>query len=239
VPATYEAVPEIHFVHPLLVKFSLHYTYVTGRGGPYFTQEFVVTPDLIVTRLKALQSYPFGLTVPLLENDGRPLEISMSGEWLGTNYPEGQDQQCFVLLNSNTAIDTTASSIKSTYGWLKPVKVSTSEPSVDVLIYPRTAEDPSANTLRESFSWTKDGFRTALGEVDGNLYRSEHAAGGLGKGIDFDQDGKEDFRFSQICKFFIQLEGGIPTAIEVDREVTVYKGDQSIPLKAFKPHYFQ
>ncbi len=238
VPGTYQAIPEIHFVHPLLVRFSLHYTYVTGRGGPYFTQEFVVTPDLVVTRLRAKQPRSFGLTVPLLENDGRPLEVDIEGEWVSTKYPEGDDQQCFVFLNANTEVDTSANSIRSTYGWLRPVKVSTTENSVDVLVYPRKGGDPHAREVRDSFSWTEDGFKTVFGEVMGNVFIGRNAAGGSGKGIDLDKDGEEDIQFSQTCKFFLQLKERRVVAVEVDRDLIVYQGGKSFHLKAFEPFYF-
>ncbi|HKJ67693.1 MAG TPA: hypothetical protein VKA68_07030, partial [bacterium] len=66
------------FVHPLLVKFTVTYHYATGRGGPYFHHEFIVTPDGVLTRLTSPQGIPLAATVPLLTDDGRPLQVRVN-----------------------------------------------------------------------------------------------------------------------------------------------------------------
>ncbi|WP_114749089.1 hypothetical protein [Pleomorphovibrio marinus] len=238
VPKTYEATPEIHFVHPFLVKFSLHYSYVTGRGGPYFTQEFIITPDLVVTRLKSPQSLSFGLTVPLLENDGTALELNIDKDQMTTSYGDGQDQQCYIPINREVDIDSSAKSIKSTYGWLKPVRVTSPEKTLDMLVYPRNANDPSASQVKASFSWTQNGFTSILGTMEGDIYRGNNAAGGFGDRFDTNQDGIIDLRFDKECMFVIQMGNGKIKAIETDREVVVEFGEESLPIKAYEPYTF-
>ena len=60
----YRADAIVDFVHPLLVKFRLTYHYVTGRGGPCFHHEFIVTPDGVWTRLQPIQTVEYGLNHP-------------------------------------------------------------------------------------------------------------------------------------------------------------------------------
>lgn len=233
--ANYQAVPEVHFVHPLLVKFTLHYSYGTGRGGPYFKQHFTVTPDLVVSRLSTPQSLPYGLTVPLLENDGRPLQTGIKEQMVFTGYEENGDKQYFISLNEDTQIHSEATSIRSTYGWLKPLRFESKEPSVDLMVYPKSPADPDAGDLLSSFSWTKDGFSTALAQIGEKTYIGHTAAGGEGKRMDLDGDGTVDVRFSENCQFMLQLESGQVIRVEVDREATMtYLGDE-YPLSASKP----
>jgi len=106
----------VDFAHPLLVKFTVVYSYVTGRGGPYFHQEFIVTPDGILTKLSSPQKKPFALTVPLLENDRRELRIKISENIASTSYAETEDEQNFINLNEDVLINAVAPSIQSSYG---------------------------------------------------------------------------------------------------------------------------
>jgi hypothetical protein len=231
----YRAIPEVEFVHPLLVKFRLLYTYVTGMGGPYFSQDFVVTPDGILTRLQCLQKTPFALTIPLLENDGRPLNTQLTQHIASTSYSPQGDEQNFISLNKNTTIDDQSPSIQSTYGWLKPVRFQSPENSNDVFIYPRNAADPTAENFLDSFQWLENGFSSVLGSVKDKLYVGRTSAGGLGKAIDLDGDGKADVQFDQECNFILQLDRGKVKAAEADRRAEMqYRGNKYL-LQPFFP----
>lgn len=236
-PKNYQIVPEVVFVHPLLVRFTLHYTYVTGRGGPYFSQEFTITPDAIVTRMRALQKTVHGVTVPLLENDGQGLHVSISDKIVRTRYPEGTDEQNYLSLNQQSTISQEAASIQSTYGWLKPVRFQTTEPSTDVLIYPKRRQDPDAQEVLQSFEWTSDGFQSVLGKVSGTTYLSTTAAGGEGDLMDLTGDGQINATFDRRCQFFFQLSDGKATVVEVDREVTLWLNGKKYSLTPFEPIY--
>ncbi|MBD3630870.1 hypothetical protein [Cyclobacterium sp.] len=225
--ANYQAIPEIHFVHPLLVKFTLHYSYVTGRGGPYFKQHFTLTPDLVVSRLSSPQSLPYGLTVPLLENDGRPLQTGMNEKMVYTGYEQDGDRQYFISLNKEAQIHSDAEAIRSTYGWLTPVRFESKEPSVDLMVYPKSPENPDASDLLASFSWTEDGFSTAMAEVGEKSYIGLTAAGGEGKEMDLNGDGLVDVSFNNSCQFVLQLENNKVIRAEADREVILnYQGEE-------------
>jgi hypothetical protein len=237
VPATYQGEAEIHFVHPLLVRFTIHYSYVTGRGGPYFSQEFILTPDLLVTRLKSAQKVPFGLTVPLLKNDGRELITDITNHMAHTGFSKSGDRQYFIGLNENMRADTSAKSIQSTYGWLKPVRFESNDPSLDLMVYPKSASEISAEKLNKGFRWHSNGFSTPLASVSGNMYRSKNAAGGEGVEMDLDDDGKSDVTFDKSCLFMFQLKDNTIDWVEADRNVSMkymgktYQLSAAVPLK--------
>jgi hypothetical protein len=235
-PATYQGEAEIHFVHPLLVRFTIHYSYVTGRGGPYFSQEFILTPDLLVTRLKSAQNLPFGLTVPLLENDGRELNTEITKNIAHTGFSKSGDRQYFIGLNENIRTDTSAASIQSTYGWLKPVRFETKDPSLDLMVYPKSPPGMSAMKISKGFKWHSDGFSTPLASVTGNQYRGKNAAGGEGVEMDLDGDGKSDVFFDKKCLFMFQLKDNTIFRVESDRKVSMkylgkkYQLSANVPL---------
>ncbi|WP_373497611.1 hypothetical protein [Aquiflexum sp.] len=234
-PRDYRVIPEVEFVHPLLVKFKLLYTYVTGMGGPYFSQEFTVTPDGIMTRLKSLQNIPFGLTVPLLENDGRPLINNITDRIASTAYDKNGDEQNFISLNSNLVINKDSPAIQSTYGWLKPLRFQTDSLSNDVFIYPRNSSEPHAKEFLDSFQWLENGFSSILGTVSGNLYIGRTSAGGEGRALDINGNGEIDVQFDQLCRFILQLEEGKVVHAEADRKVKMIYRNKEYLLTPFQP----
>lgn len=234
-PANYQGEAEVHFVHPLLVKFTIHYSYVTGRGGPFFSQDFVLTPDLLVTRLKSAQELPFGLTVPLLENDGRSLQTQISADRAHTGYSTLGDRQYFISLNESVELDTTAASIQSTYGWLKPVRFETTEATVDLLVYPKRAGEMEADRIKEGFRWTPDGFETPFARVGEDFYIGKEIAGGEGKSMDVDGDGEAEVSFDQNCLFVFQLENGSIKQAESDRAVEMNYEGKTYQLLPYQP----
>ncbi len=234
-PKDYRVTPTVHFVHPLLVKFTLTYHYATGRGGPYFKQDFTVTPEGILTELYALQDKPFALNVPLLVNDGRALATEIANGIASTGYAGQEDRQFFISLNEDAQLIEEQDSLQSTYGWLKPVRFTTERDTNTVFVYPRTTSDPEVKLVKESFQLQHEGFSSILGSVQGNIYISPSAAGGEGKEIDFNQDGKADVTFNKPCKFILQLENDKVIAVEVDRPVTMQMDNGLFSLEAYKP----
>jgi hypothetical protein len=80
-----------------------------------------------------------------------------------------------------------------------------------------------------------DGFESKLGSVRGNLYAGRTSAGGEGKAIDCDGDGRDDVTFDRECRFVLQLRDGQSTAMEADRKVTASIGGKRFKLKSFEP----
>ncbi|MEZ5042454.1 MAG: hypothetical protein R2828_21315 [Saprospiraceae bacterium] len=223
------------FVHPLLVKFKVLYAYVTGQGGPYFQQEFMVTPDGVMTYLSSPQDIPFGLTVPLLVNDGRALETRVSDRIASTGYLGAGDTQHFIGLNEDMTVAITGAEVRSTYGDLLPVKFQSEEKKQVLFIYPKSREDVDARAVLESFALTANGFSSLLGKVDGTLYIGRHSAGGYGAFLDVNQDGQAELSFERACGFIAQLKDGKITAVETDAEVAMTWNGRTIMMKAFVP----
>jgi hypothetical protein len=92
IPVEYTASFSQSFQHPLLVRFRLTYrpTGSAAAGSPTLTQDFVVTPDGVYVTLTSSTTARFGMTFPLLVNDGRnALTTSTSGGIASVRYTAG------------------------------------------------------------------------------------------------------------------------------------------------------
>ena len=146
------------------------------------------------------------------------------------------DQQNFIALKETHQIDASASPVRSGYGDLRPVRVTDSRgATVETFVYPRSAGDPSAEDVLASFRRNGADFSSVLGRVKGDLYVGRTSAGGFGDGIDLDNDGIDDVKFSRPCRFILQLANGKAIAVEADREATTTIGAQKLTLKPFTP----
>lgn len=146
------------------------------------------------------------------------------------------DQENFIALKSSHQIDTSAPLVRGGYGDFRPVRVTDSRGgTVETFVYPRSAGDPSAEAVRDSFVRTGGDFSSVLGWVRGTLYRGRTSAGGVGQGMDINQDGKDDVTFDQSCAFILQLKEGRVTSVETDRPVKAVIGGKSRSLEAHVP----
>jgi hypothetical protein len=102
-------------------------------------------------------------------------------------------------------------------------------------IYPRNGEDPPSEEVRASFRLKEGGFESALGSVQGTLYAGRTSAGGQGRSIDCDGDGKPDAIFNDVCQFVLQLREGKILAIEADRKTAVQIRGKRIALDPYLP----
>ena len=146
-----------------------------------------MTPDAIlsvVTKTGADTS-AWGVTWPLLENDGAPLTRSGSDRMASVRYPGGTDQQNFIADRCPSVL-TPEKPVRSTYGDLRPIRVTVGGEGNRTLIYPRGAGDPDAEAVRKSLVMTARGFRSIAGHVFGDTYVGLHSAGGFGKQIDIE-----------------------------------------------------
>ena len=176
-----------------------------------------------------------GLTIPLLENDGRALQTMIHDQIASTMYAAGEDQQNFICLNPNAEMSGEDESICSAYGWLKPILVKTDDAPIDVFVYPKSTGQPEAKQVAGSFQNSDQGFSSILGRVQGKLYIGNTAAGGEGDQIDLDSNGEADIRFSQTCQFILQLQKGKVKKVETNRDVTMIYKNQEINLRAYQP----
>ena len=235
-PDRYEGHFSVKFAHPLLVRCAIDYAPIPGASGPRFRHEFLLTPDGILATLRSDDAAEFGVTWPLLENDGEALKTHVEDGLATTAYDDAGDQQCFLAVGDDQSmIDRADEPLQSTYGWLRPVRSTAAGKINRTFIYPRNASEPSAQKVRESFRITNDGFESATASVHGNLYVGPTSAGGEGQRIDIDGDGDADVTFDAPCSFIIQIREKKPIAIEADRKINATVHGKPIALDAYAP----
>lgn len=235
--ATYQGTWSAPFVHPLLVRCSITYAPKFGRSGPVFRNDFVLTPDGILSTVRKISpgDVPWGVTWPLLENDGRPLSRTISARTATVHYPGSTDKQCFLALHARPALAVEDCAFRSTYGDLRAVRMTTPDEESRTFIYPQSNGDPSAEDVQRSFVVNSNGFHSLLGRVEGNLYIGRTSAGGFGNQLDLDNDGKPDATFSKMCGFVVQLKKGKIVAVEADRAVTMKISGHELMLTPYHP----
>ena len=235
--ARYEGVWSVEFVHPLLVRCAVDYRPKQGESGPTFRNEFILTPDGVYSEVRKTSpdAVKWGVTWPLLENDGRTLARTRGAYLESAGYEGSPDRQNFLALAASPPEVTPEEPLRSTYGDLRPVRVVTAEEANRTFVYPAGAGDPAADAVRAGFQVTPAGFRSVLGRVAGKLYAGRTSAGGFGTEISLGGDGKPDVRFSRECGFLLQLDRGKVTAIETDRAVTADVRGRRLALEAYSP----
>lgn len=233
---------EVAFAHPLLVRCTIVYHQETGVSGPAFYQELTITPDGVLSRLRATGAEAFGLTLPLLQNDGRELLVALDGNVASVAYPPetgNGDTQCFIALDQEGVLEAAGDAILSAYGYLLPVRQTAPGDVITTFIYPRTQDDPPAAVVRDSYTPLEDGFSTMLGRVEGRLYWGRHAAGGYGDALDMDGDGAPDVKFPQPCGFIVRHDAGRVTAVESDCDTSVELHGHTYELTAHTPMFLE
>lgn len=229
----YEGVWSVQFVHPLLVRCAIDYRPRAGQSGPSFRDEFILTPDGVlstVTRTSPEVSQ-WAVTWPILENDGAPLKCSRSKYVASVRYPGGTGQQNFIALDG-APILTATPSLRGSYGDLLPIRVKAEGAVNRTLVYPQGPGDPDVESVRKSFALTSGGFRSVLGEVSGTIYRGRTSAGGFGTQVDIKGHGTADAKFDQPCGFLLQIQDGVVTSVEADRAVNAEIQGRAVTLKS-------
>jgi hypothetical protein len=216
------------------VRCAIDYAPFKG-SGPSFHQDFILTPDGVLVTTHAKNATDFGVTWPLLENDGAPLRTKVGEHSATTSYGEGADEEAFLSVNAGTLMAEIDEHLQSTYGWLLPVRALATDGLEQTFVYPRSPKDPTAEKVRESLRITDDGFQSGLGVVRGTLYVGRTSAGGEGQAIDLDGDGKPDVTFDAPCQFVLQLRDKKVVAVEVDRKTTAHVAGQKIALEPYHP----
>ncbi len=237
-PEVYEATWSVQTVNPAIVRCTLEYRPTTGQAGPSFRDRFVITPDGVLSTVEKISSgaASWGVTWPLLIDDGRPLHTRISGRITETSYVPGGDTESFLAIDRDGTLDAGAKPVRSTFGDLLPIRMNTPGGTSHTFVYPHNAGQPDAATVLKSFRLNARGFESVLGRVDGDVYISPTFAGGNGREVDVNGDGTADVRFDRECGFVLQIGDGRVTEIEVDRPVTVrlrgrdYRPSAYVPL---------
>lgn len=242
-PKKYQATWTVQTVNPAIVRATLEYRPVDG-SGPSFRDRFVLTPDGMLSTVEPIGEAPasWAATLPLLVNDGQPLKPSVGGRLAETSYPAaGQglaDTESFLALDSDTRLDATASTVRSTYGDLLPVRLERTGDTQHTFVYPHDRTEPSASAVLASFRLTKDGFDSILGRVSANVYVGATFAGGTAKEVDIKGNGTISLRFNQQCGFVLRRRGGRVSALETDRDVEAELDGRTVHTRAYQPIYF-
>jgi hypothetical protein len=236
-PDRYEAFFTTQFTHPLLVRCRVEYRPKKGEAGPAFANDFIVTPDGILSTLTSgSASTEYGVTWPLLAFDGAvSLDTALTPHLASVSFPGEADQQNFIALHPSPTITATDAVRRSSYGDLLPVRMVSDTTNNVTFIYPRSTGDPSADAVRKSYRRAGDGFSTLVGRVRGNTYVGRTSAGGEGTGIDLNNDGAADVTFGLYCGFVLELNNGSVTKAEADRAVTATIQGQTVSLEAYTP----
>jgi hypothetical protein len=209
-----------------------------GQVGPTFRDELIITPDGVLSTVTG--STPgFGVTWPVLENNGAPLRTSTGAKIATTALGAGRDEQSFIALQATASLAANDAAVRGGYGDLRPLRLTAAPSStVETFIYPRNPGDPSAESVRTSFVRNGSDFASVLGRVQGTLYVGRTAAGGVGRSIDLDGNGTPDVTFSTTCAFVLQLRQGKVLAIEADATVTANVQGRTVSLTPSTPVSF-
>ncbi|HDP35150.1 MAG TPA: hypothetical protein ENN29_08595 [Candidatus Hydrogenedentes bacterium] len=238
--ANFRGTLDVGFVHPMLVRCTVVYHQETGVSAPVFYQELTITPDGVLSELRSPDASEFGLALPLLQNDGRELDIAVADGIASVTYPvdvgDG-DQQNFIAVDGDGVIEVADAAILSSYGYLLPARQTARGGVARTFIYPRNADEPTAREVRDSFRLTEQGFSSVLGRVEGALYAGRTAAGGYGDRMDVNGDGKDDIILSEPCGFIAQHRQGRITAVETDAAVSADVQGQRITLEIHEPYF--
>jgi len=235
VPQRYRGKFSASFVHPLLVRCAIDYEPFQRGGGPAFHHEFILTPEGVLATLHSQGSQPFGVTWPLLTDDGAALHTGVTPSSASAAYSVEGDQENFLQIGDGGVVAEKGGEILSTYGLLLPVRAGAGDGVNRTFIYPRSGQDPAAETVHKSFRITDDGFESALGWVHGSLYAGPSSAGGEGNGISLRPGAAPDVTFDVTCKFVLQLRKGHIAAIETDRKCVATLGARKVELEPYSP----
>jgi hypothetical protein len=170
-----------------------------------------------------------------LTNDGNPLVLAIKPRIAAASYPKQSDRQSFLALDPSAALDQHQSLVRSTYGDLRPIIVTTTTAENRTFIYPHNQDQPSEDSVLETFKLTADGFQSTLGSVAGNVYIGRSIAGGVARQLTLSGKGAPDIRFSAECSFLLQLSRGKIVAVETDRPVHVSLPGAEFDLAAYRP----
>jgi hypothetical protein len=173
--------------------------------------------------------------VPVVVDDGRPLDVKLTPPCIAVSYPReigpSGDEQNFLLLDAHADVHADEP-IRSAVGWLKPLRVTNREGEVTVFVYPRSAGDPTGAEVAAGFRLLDDGFTCCLGSVRGKLYEGRTSAGGEGPGIVLDAG---ELAFAAACRFVLQRDATGATALETDRATEVQWRGSTLRADKFTP----
>ncbi len=236
----YRAEWRTEIVNPVLVRGVIAWRPLPGQIGPAFETTLWITPDGIFseTSKTGADPLPWAVTWPLLVNDGRPLDVQITSSSGSTSFQPGGDVESFLAVGQHTKVESSAQTLRSSYGDLLAARAVTSDDIDRTFIYPHHADSPSVEAVEQSFHRTAGGFTTVLGQVEGDQYIGDSIAGGEGSSLSLVPGTPPSVTFERRCNFLAQREHDKIAAIEVDRDVVAHVANKRIALKAYQPVRF-
>ena len=233
----YRAEWHAEFVHPALVRGTLTWHPLPGFDGPTFETRLWITPDGVYTETTKTSIAPvqWGVTWPLLINDGRPLVTSIGKSFASTGFTRGEDQESFLSVGRQATIETAVPKMRSTYGDLLALRVVSSGATNSNFIYPHNSDQPSAAEVQGTMRRTKNGFTSILGRVEDDIYVGKTVAGGEGRELRLSSGAGPALIFDRSCGFLAQIRDGRMVAVETDRDVTARIDKTTLTLRAHRP----
>jgi hypothetical protein len=233
----YRAEWHAEFVHPALVKGTIGWHPLAGHTGPSFETKVWISPDgvLAETRKTSGDADEWGMTWPLLVNDGRPLMNEVNGAAASTSYDRKGDEGNFIDIDGDARVVADGPRFRSTYGDLLAMRALARDGLQRTFVYPRSAGQPSATEVERSLRRTQHGFTSVLGTVEGDVYISSTMAGGEGNSFTLPHQAKPALVFDQRCGFVTRVSGGRVVSVETDRDVTAHVGARTVVLRAHEP----
>lgn len=228
------------FVHPALVRGVLSWRPLPGSTGPEFQTRLWITPDGVYTETTKTSPDPvqWGMTWPLLVNDGQDLATVIDKSIASTSYPGGGDQESFLAVDSLATIETNVPTVRSSYGDLRALRVVTPGPANRSFVYPHNSGQLAATEVQQTMRRTEGGWVSTLGRVEDNIYVGRTAAGGVGRELRLQAGARPALTFAQPCGFFAQIRKGKVVAVETDRDVEGHLGHRTVDFKAHHPVHF-
>jgi len=231
----YHATWKPEFVHPALVRGTIEFRPLNGTPGPVFESHLWITPDgVYVESVKTSNdSTPWGVTWPLLENDGTALDVQITGSIASSKYPGSRDTESFLAVGGGESITSDGETLRSTFGDIQPVRSGSVDGINRTFVYPHNVSEPASSRVQASFRRTATGFTSDLGAVDGDTYIGQTVAGGFGMRVTLPSG--MHLNFDRPCGFLVQIRNGIPIAVETDRNVTLKSNVRTLVLEAHAP----
>lgn len=233
VPQRYRGEFRAELATPALARCTVRYAPVEGSDGPVFTLRLTLTPDGMLARMESegIESHRVGWTLPLLQDDGRGrLQMHVGGGIASTAYREDGDQQVY-LVAGDAHLDASPDAVLGSPGWLRPVRAEADT----VFVYPRKPGEPAAAKMLAGLQVDASGFRTPLVHVEGEIAIGNEYAGGRGRSVDLDGDGRAEIEFDRVTQFTARLHEDRIVALETDRDVTAHVQGRSVRLTAHRP----
>jgi hypothetical protein len=233
----YRAFWKTEFVHPALVRGVMEYRPLPGSQGPAFESRVWITPDgvYIKTRKTSRDAVPWAVTWPLLQNDGRPLDVRVSEGIASTSFVGSGDIESFLAVGVEPRLTRDGPPLRSTFGDLLPLRVQSTDGVDRTFVYPHNSGQPAAERVRSGFRPTADGFKSDLGTVHGDIYVGRTVAGGMGREIVLPPANGNHIQFNLTCGFLFQLSNGAPVMVETDRDVVLTTKGRRIRVPAHQP----